>query len=264
MHFPRISRLGAVAASAFVALAPAGCFPAPVPMRAVRYDAPAAAPARCLLVLLPGVFDSAEDFEKEGMLATIRASGLSVDVVASHATLGYYRRGMMPEQLFVDVVRPAKARRAYEQTWLVGVSMGGLGALLGAQHHASELAGVVALAPYLGRDETIAAIDKAGGLDAWTAPPAAPTNEDNYDTQLWRWLKSATHGEVPSPEITIGWGRRDERMRRADALLGAQLPRERVFLDEGAHEWSSWNRLLARILREGTLARSCKPPSPAP
>src|SRR5262245_22491390 len=96
---------------------------APVPMRAVDYPASAAsAPAKCLIVFLPGMGDDAEDFEKNGFVEEVRRHGLSVDVVAANATIGYYSRGIFAERLEADVIAPRRAR-GYKQTWLIGPSM---------------------------------------------------------------------------------------------------------------------------------------------
>jgi pimeloyl-ACP methyl ester carboxylesterase len=247
-----VRAIGAIASG----LSLGACFPAPVPMTSVRYDSVSLGPPRCLVVLLPGVFDDAGDFVKGGFVDAIRRSGLSADVIATNATLGYYRKGMMPAQLFVDVVDPARAAKRYEQIWIVGVSMGGLGALMSAQQHATDLAGVIALAPYLGRDETIASIKSAGGLDAWTPPAEAPITEDNFDVQLWRWLKAATNGQVPAPSIYLGWGKRD-KFREPDAMLAAKLPQDHVIVTEGGHDWRTWRALLERMLRSSAIAKGC-------
>lgn len=256
-----LARRAAFVLALSTAMSAWGCFPAPVPMTYVRHDLPSPPPAgaRCLFVLLPGRGDDAADFKKKGIVDTIRRSGLSADVIATNATFGYYIKGRMPEQLWTDVVAPVRAARRYEQTWLIGNSMGGLGTLLSAQHHAAEIDGVIALAPYLGRDEVVDAIRRAGGLQRWSPPPEAPPNEDNYDAQLWRWLKSATRGEVKAPEIYLGYGKED-RLREADALLAAALPKDHVIVGDGGHDWGPWNSLLARILREGTVGQTCKAP----
>ena len=236
-----------------------GCFRAPIPMASVRHDMPNApeAGARCLFVLLPGMGDSAQDFEKKGVVETIRRSGISADIIASNATFGYYIKGKMPEQLWTDVIGPARAQRKYEQTWLVGMSMGGFGTLLSAQDHAADFDGLIALAPYLGSDEVLESIRKAGGLEKWTPPAEAPRNEDNYDAQLWRWLKLATKGETKAPIMYLGWGKED-KLREADAVLGAAFPKDHVFSTEGGHDWGPWNALLAQILKEGTVGQTCK------
>ena len=98
------------------------------------------------------------------------------------------------------------------------------------------------------------------GLEKWTPPTEAPRTEDNYDAQLWRWLKLATKGEVKAPVMYLGWGKED-KLRDGDAILGAAFPKDHVFSTEGGHDWGPWNALLTQILKEGTVAQSCKPAS---
>src|SRR5215467_129659 len=86
---------------------------APVPMRAVDYPA-AQAPAKCLIVFLPGMGDDAEDFQKNGFVEEVRRHGLSVDIVAANATIGYYSRGIFAERLSTDVIAPRRSR-GYQQ-----------------------------------------------------------------------------------------------------------------------------------------------------
>src|SRR5262245_13707170 len=178
------------ALQALVLCACARWFPAPVPMRSVEWRQPAAKPkARCLVVFLPGFGDSAEDFEDNGFVAEVTKRELSVDMVAANATLGYYSRGTFPERLSADVIRPARAR-GYEQVWLIGMSMGGLGTLYYSRAHTPEITGLLALAPYLGESDLIEEIHAQGGLGGWKGPPRVEVmNEGNYQREIWRWLQ---------------------------------------------------------------------------
>lgn len=242
---------------AWLVVLAAGCLPVTVPMRAT-YNDHAPAPARCLVIFLPGIGDSADSFEDEGFVETVRQSGLAIDVVGSDATLGYYTHNLMPGQLYTDVIAPARARRQYEKTWVMGVSFGGLGALITGRDYANEIDGVFAMAPYLGRDDLLDAIRAAGGLAQWRAPARAATNGDNYDWQLWRFLKEATAGRERSPALHVGWGK-DDRLAAADQLLAANLPEQNVYLSPGGHTWKTWRNLLAQFLKRGPLARDCAP-----
>ena len=237
-----------------------GCFPAPLPMRAVQTDHRLAGTARCLVVLLPGIGDSADSFEDEGFGETLRASGLAIDVVAADATLGYYLKDLMPARMHRDVMAPARARRRYEQTWVMGVSFGGFGTFMTARDYASEVDGVFAMAPYLGRDEVLDSIRAAGSLQAWNAPAPAKTNSENYDWQVWRFLQTATSGRAKAPELHLGWGK-DDRLGEADRLLAAALPEQNVYSAPGGHDWKTWNGLLAQFLKRGPLARACRAPA---
>lgn len=232
-------------------------------MRAAHTDYVPAGRARCLVVFFPGIGDSADSFEDEGFVETVRRSGLAIDVVSSDATLGYYLKDLMPKQVHSDVIAPARARRRYEQTWTVGVSFGGFGALLTARDYAAEIDGAFAIAPYLGRREVLDDVRRAGGLHAWKAPPAAPTNSDNYDWQLWRFLKEASEAPEAAevPGVYVGWGK-DDRLGEADQLLAQALPEQSVYSTPGGHAWEPWNRLLAQFLVRGPLAKACRPTTP--
>src|SRR6185369_16059915 len=182
--------------AAAVAVLVGGCarfLPAPVPMRSVDYPSPQGH-AKCLVVFLPGMGDDAEDFEKNGFIEEVRRRGLSIDIVAAQATIGYYSRGTFVERLSADVLAPHRAR-GYAQTWLVGPSMGGFGTLFYSRQRLGDVTGVLALAPYLGDDDLIKEIHDAGGLQKWT-PPARVTalDDSNYQREMWRWLQAATRG----------------------------------------------------------------------
>ncbi len=245
--------------SAVIVLAASGCFTAPLPMHALHTDYTGAGSPRCLIVFFPGVGDSASSFAKQGLVRTVQQSGLAIDVVASDATFGYYTRDLMPKQVYTDVIEPARARKHYEQTWTVGVSFGGFGALLTAREYPNEIDGAFAIAPYLGRAEVLRSVRDAGGLRTWTAPAAAPTNSDNYDWQMWRFLKqaSATQSDPKTAQLHLGWGK-DDRLGEADQLVAQALPEQNVYSTPGAHEWDAWDRLLSQFLRRGPLAKACR------
>ena len=126
--------------SVALAVALAGCarwarwLPAPEPMRSITWPLRAAGHARCLVVFLPGLGDDADDFARNGLVADLQRRGLSADMVAASATVGYYARGTFLSRLAADVVGPARAR-GYAETWLVGNSMGGLGTVYYARAH---------------------------------------------------------------------------------------------------------------------------------
>lgn len=231
--------------------------PAPIPMRSVVWQAPDAVRAKCLVVFLPGRGDDAQDFEGHGFVADVRRRGAPIDVIAAQATLGYYARGTFADRLADDVIGPAR-RRGYEQIWLIGVSMGGLGTISYSRKFAEQITGVVALAPYLGEDDVIDEIYAQGGLARWKAPPKTEAvGEDNFQQQIWRWLQAATRGEEPAPKLYLGYGRSD-RLARGDALLGAALPAEQKYVIDGGHDWKTWRTLLGMFLEQSPFVRSCQ------
>lgn len=229
---------------------------APTPLRSIEY-ANGSAPAKCLFVLLPGMGDRAETFERREFVSALRKSGRSIDIRAADATFGYYAKATFLERLATDVIAPAKAR-GYQEIWLAGPSMGGFGSLFYARAHTAEIAGVLAIAPYLGDKALIQEIAAAGGLRKWQAPPRVDeVDRANYQRELWRWLQAATRGDEAAPLIFLGYGTSD-KLSAADSLLAAELPPSRVFLTDGAHEWPAWQRVLQSFLTSRDFANHCR------
>jgi pimeloyl-ACP methyl ester carboxylesterase len=189
---------------------------------------------RALLVLLPGRGDAGEDFARHGFVDAALRSQFDVDVVTVDAHFGYYRKRTLPLRLHEDVLAPNRAR--YDEIWLLGISMGGIGALLTAQRYPSEVDGVILIAPYLGRKRTLGAIEAAGGLERWQ-PPKHPS----WDEGLWAWIKQKR------PTIYLAYGTEDFGAR-AHALLANELPKDHVFTRAGEHKWTTWTPLFESLL----------------
>ncbi len=215
--------------------------------------------ADTLIVMLPGVFSYPEEFVREGFVKAVQDERLAVDIVRVDAHLGYYEKNAFVERLRADVIAPARAR-GYRAVWIFGISLGGFGGLIYAQEHPDEIAGVVALAPYLGNPELAESVEKAGGLMRWNAPLVSAADErSKREAALWTSLKSygaaaATAQPRPLPQLWLGYGKAD-KFARSNGLLGAVLPPERVFTTEGAHDWAPWLRLWKAALPELPLPR---------
>lgn len=194
-----------------------------------------AASPRALLVLLPGRGDLGEDYTRHGFVARALAEP-GVDVVTVDAHFGYYADRTIRERLHEDVLAPARGR--YEQIWLLGISMGGIGALLTAEKYPDDIDGILLIAPYLGRRRTIEAVMHAGGLAKWQPP-----TELAWDERLWAWMKST---ETP---IYLAYGTEDFGAR-AHAVLAAALPEDHVLTAPGEHAWTTWTPLFDRLLDE--------------
>ena len=136
-----------------------------------------------LLVLLPGRGSRAEDYERRGFVRAARAAGITADIVAADAHLGYYERRVIQVRIEEDVILPGRARGAC-RVWLSGISLGGLGSVIVGYTNPKHVDGMLLLAPYLGPDSLISEIETAGGLRAWTPAPQAI----DY-VKLWSWLK---------------------------------------------------------------------------
>ncbi len=209
---------------------------------------------RCLAVLLPGRRDEPERFDRAGFARAVASRGLALDLVAVDAHLGYFRTRTIVERLRADVIAPAQAA-GYETIWIVGTSLGGLGGLLYLRERPEDLAGVLALAPYLGEPRLVQEIERAGGPVQWRPP--ATTAEGDPGTELWGWLGPWASGE-PAVPLHLGWGIADD-FDRSSRMLAGLLPPERVYTAVGGHDWRTWGELWESFLDRTSLCRS-RPP----
>lgn len=233
----------------------AGCHssrPTTVPMQVLTLR-PGPPATRCAVVFLEGRFDRPESFARAGFDRTLAAAGVDAELVAPDSHVGYFLRDTVVQRLAADVVAPLRAR-GQDRIWLVGISMGGTGALAYAQRRPDEVAGVVALAPYLGEPELISELEAAGGLAPWQPSPSmAP---DDHLRHLWIGLQQRTAPGASGPPIYLGYGTQDSLAPGA-RVLAAALPADRVFTVAGGHRWSAWRRLWDAFLATGALREGC-------
>jgi hypothetical protein len=162
------------------------------------------------------------------------------------AHLGYYAARTVLERLRQDVIGPARAR--YESICLIGISMGGLGALLYAARYPGHVTDVALLAPFVGEAPIIEDITAAGGPRSWSPSPAV---ELEYQEELWSWLKAYDPARRAYPRIVLGYGLQD-RIVPGLGLLAGVLPGDHVFASSGRHDWRTWTRLWRAMLPDGT------------
>ncbi|GAA4333291.1 hypothetical protein GCM10023165_08330 [Variovorax defluvii] len=200
-----------------------------------------------LLVFLPGAFLKPEEFEREGFVSAVRERDLAADALLVDADVSYYYDQSFVERLHDDVLQPQRAL-GYKTIWLVGISIGGFGALIHELARPGLVDGIVTLAPYLGRRPVGAEIHKAGGLRAWKAPEGPPPDEE-VDRKLWPWLQQYADDKTARhlPPLYLGFGLAD-RFAANHQLLADALPAGRVFTTEGGHDWPQWSRLWRKML----------------
>jgi pimeloyl-ACP methyl ester carboxylesterase len=243
-------------ASLFVFTGCAAVLSAPTPMHTVSSQASPTRQARCLLVLLPGFSDSDTDFDRHGFIADIHARKLSVDTISANATIGYYAKRTILDRIETDVLAPMRAKH-YEQTWFMGISMGGLGTVLVAEQHDKELTGLILMAPYLGDDDVIDEISKAGGVAKWRPP--AVVNPEDYQREVWRWLQHATANPTTAPAIYLASGDQDPHAP-AHRLLATVVQDGHLFRTRGNHDWGPWRVLWAKFLDTSDFRTRCGEP----
>ena len=227
-----------------------------VPMPTLLDRSACAASADTLLVMLPGRGMLTSEFAGEGFIGEVQSRRLAVDVLRADAHIAYYDNRRIALRLREDVIAPALAR-GYRHIWLVGISLGGLGALVYANEHPGDIEGVVVLAPYLGEPPVIDEIASAGGLRQWDGyESAGDSSNGELSRRLWKSLKPYATQPDPAgrPTLYLGYGL-DDRLAPGHRLLAAALPGERVATTPGGHDWPEWRRLWSTLLPRLPLPR---------
>lgn len=214
-------------------------------MDTILFPGPSAGSDRTLLVMLPGAHVVPSDFAEHGFLDALRAHPAhgAVDAMAVGLKPDDYLDGDVAARLHDTVIGPAMAR-GYARLWLLGISLGGMGALLCARARPGTVDGIILLAPFLATRGTIAEVVAAGGLEAWE--PGAPTRPD-IERGLLSWLKSRPFADGGQPRLLLGHGTTD-RYADASRLLYGQVPPHRIAVTAGGHDWPTWAALWHRLL----------------
>jgi pimeloyl-ACP methyl ester carboxylesterase len=203
-----------------------------------------------LFVFLPGRGDRVWDFVRRGFVALAQSCVSSLDCVAVDATIGYYLDGSVAGRLQREIIEPAR-RRGYREIWLVGVSMGGLGAFFHERKYPGEVTGMILLAPFVGDDPKLfAEIDAAGGPTPWAcSQPAVPAqpNKAKFQRELWLFLGRLKIDTDPQLQIWVAYGDAD-RLRAGIERLISLIPPRCVSRLKGGHTWEVWTKGFAEIL----------------
>lgn len=223
---------------------------AQVPMDALWLPASPSQLGRTLIVFLPGSQEEPQDIVREGFVEQVRARHPTVDVVVADAHVGYFRNRSFEDRLRADVMAPARAR-GYESIWLAGISLGGFGSLMYAMNAPDEVAGVIALAPFIAARPLLAEVDQAGGLARWQ--PVLPLAADDYQRHLLLWLKGFGDPAQVRPPLFMGYGTRD-RLAPFPGLLDGVLPAERLLSAPGGHDWRPWKAMWSDALERAPLS----------
>jgi pimeloyl-ACP methyl ester carboxylesterase len=249
-----------VALAGLGALALGGCRWLPrvavVPMTVRRVPLSPQAQAPLLVVMLPGVYSLPRDFIDEGFVRTLHARGFAADVWLVDSHLGYVENGTLLERLHSDVIVPAQ-HLGYPRVWLVGISLGGFAALGLLRRQPDAVAGVLAIAPYVGRPELVQRVAAAGGAASY----ARAANPDDPEGSLWSWIGHAPAAQRDKIHLYSG---SQDRFIEGQRLLAALLPRDHVLELPGDHNWPVWNALWQRWLARAPWPRSAQSVRTAP
>lgn len=243
MRLPRPSALfGPLVALLLAACSTGGDVTRPIPTLFV----PAARPAHRLVVMLPGRGDNLDSLARRGVAQMIHRQWPDADVILTGLTMPFYLQGRAAERLHDEVIAPARGRH-YDQVWLAGISLGGLGALMYDRAYPGQVDGLLLVSPYLGDKPIYREIEAAGGLHHWQPGPVQPFRPDTYQREIWRSIQQWSGNPARARSVWVAYGDR-ERFRGRIRMLATELPADHVFEMHGHHNWTLWEPAMRTLL----------------
>ncbi len=219
------------------------------PLKSLHYKIEESSSQKNMIIFLRGRGGSHEDFASDGFIEDIKTRKLPFDMIAPNAHFGYYFGETLVPRLKADIIEPAR-EKGYEKFWLVGVSMGGLGALMYTRQYPEDIEGVCLISPFLGYNKIIREIDNAGGVRQWNPGEFNPDND--WQRMLWHWLKQEAEESKQLPNTYLGYGTEDS-FKIAHELLGELLPGDHVFSTAGGHTPKTMKKVWEIFLEKNVL-----------
>ncbi len=217
------------------------------PLRRLTFE-PDQGRAGELVVLLPGRLSPPEEFVQHGIVKLVQARRPQARIVVPDLHLGYYMAGLAEVCLHEEIIGAAKKRG--ERVTLIGVSMGGLGALIYSLRYPHEVDEVLLLSPFVGEASLLAQIEKTGGLEQWqSGVTAEPRNKNGALRKTWgemkrQWLPKG--GPPMVMKIAVG---RQDRLYASNQFFARTVLKPDQFIEiEGGHEWDCWRRAADALL----------------
>jgi pimeloyl-ACP methyl ester carboxylesterase len=244
-----------LAALLAISLCASGCYFSRSPTRPVPalFQRTGTTRASCLVIFLPGLLDSPDSFLDHGMVRDLRESGAPCDAVMVDLHYRYYFDGHASDVIYEDVLLPAVAR-GYKEIWVVGISLGGMGATLLAREHGASLAGIVLLSPFLGIEPIRSEVVRTGLPDWHPGPLPRAIDDATFTRFVWAYLRGYVDDPDEMPPMYVGWAE-GETQDAPSRTLAAVLPSDRVATVEGRHDWDAWTRLFRTLIARARPGR---------
>lgn len=193
-----------------------------------------------LLVMLPGAYDTPDDFLAHDFDRAAQAAGF--EWLAHPTDLTAIADGRLVHQLHHEVIAPARAR-GRQRILLGGISIGALTAMTFHDTYPGQIDALVLIAPYPGNRAITRTIEAAGGVARW---PATGLATDDGELRGWRALKHLARATPPA--LWLGYGAED-RFAGGHRLMADTLPEAQVVTTPGGHDWATWRTLWLALLQ---------------
>ncbi len=210
------------------------------PLRKLQFE-PNGNAAQELVLLLPGRLSPPEEFVQYGLVQLIQQERPMARIVAPDLHLGYYMSGLADTCLHEELIGPAKKQGL--RVTIVGVSMGGLGALMYSLRYPGQVDEMFLLSPFVGDKALLAEIEQAGGLEKWESPVVTPRNKAEALQKMWMEMKRQwlPRSGPPFP-IVLAVGKSDRLLSSNRFFARSILKPHQLIEIEGGHDWDCWRR----------------------
>lgn len=194
-----------------------------------------------LIIILPGITDSLDTLRNNKLLKKIYICNPDVNIIYVNAHFGFYRTKTIVERLHKDIILPAH-NKGISDIWLFGISLGGLGSLTYHNKHPDMISGVITLAPFLGltRDFNLYQLEK---------------NNKIYLKDFINFWQKTEKTLSLQKKVYLGFTKGDNYFKQQQWLADF-LPEEHVTKGSGAHDWSSWKKIINKLLDSTPLCKS--------
>ena len=199
-----------------------------------------------LVIVLPGRAEDLAALDRKNIAETIQASWPDADVMLTGLTLPFYRQGRAESRLQNEIIAPARARGVRE-IWLLGISLGGMGAILHEHEYPGGVDGIILLSPYLGGRRIQDEIRSSGSLAKWNPGPEDKLGPDTFERELWRTIQQWRNDPGRRSTVWLAYGE-DEAFRESNELMGQALPASNVLMLPGGHDWKLWQPATTALL----------------
>jgi pimeloyl-ACP methyl ester carboxylesterase len=206
---------------------------AQVPM-AVSVDKEPGETPRLAIVCLPGRGNRMDVYERNGFIDDVRAAGIRADFYQVDAHLGYYINVTLAERMREDVF--SKIDGNYDEVWVVGASLGALGAVLLEAESPGTWQRMLLLGPFVGNEKKFFT---AAGLSPKRTTELPEDLDPEHLRLFWNWIIAWDNDAEVKPQIFASWGDSD-RFARYQQLLTHYLPDDATHVTAGGHNWSTW------------------------
>jgi pimeloyl-ACP methyl ester carboxylesterase len=198
-----------------------------------------------LVVFLPGRWSSVDEFDREGFFQIARERWPAARLVAADLHLGYYKSRSSARRVHEDIIAPAR-RDGVKTVRVVGVSMGGLGALIHDLEYPEDIDEIYLLSPFVGEEEAVAEIEAAGGVRQWKGEPEG---DRDFSRKLWRGLETKWLEQGRKPAVKLACGTED-RLAASNRRFAADfLKKDEALWLPGDHDWPAWRELFRKVVR---------------